>query len=348
MNRQRMNDSPPQQQVGHGVLDAGGGNHSGGSGVLEATDEGTGRRGDPHDGPRRTAAYGGGIPPDPRPIIEYDGPPGRQTGGLARLLPVVHGGAQYPSVGIEGLGLLGSGSASLVLRCAPVTIARVKLPKIFARVLGLLASAVLILPLAGPATAEPPTAETSQWIVVGVPTASATTGSLTAFQRVGQQWKVVLGPISAKVGELGIGAPADGVYRTPEGTFAFDQAFGREPNPGTKMPYFQATNQDWWDEDASSPTYNTHVRSANSPSAITENLYDSGPVYDYAVNIAVNPQRIPGKVSGIFLHVTNGSPTWGCVAIGGDEMRSILTWLDPAASPRITIGVGSPSLVPTA
>jgi len=34
------------------------------------------------------------------------------------------------------------------------------------------------------------------------------------------------------------------------------------------------------------------------------------------------------------------------VAIGRDEMRSILTWLDPAASPRITIGVGSPSLVP--
>jgi hypothetical protein len=33
------------------------------------------------------------------------------------------------------------------------------------------------------------------------------------------------------------------------------------------------------------------------------------------------------------------------VAIGREEMKSILTWLDPAASPRITIGVGSPSLV---
>jgi len=213
----------------------------------------------------------------------------------------------------------------------------------------LLGLAALALPLAAPAVSAPPVApaaETSQWIVVGVPVSNSTTGSLTAFQRVGQQWKVVLGPTKAMVGELGIGAPADGVYRTPEGTFAFDQAFGREPNPGTKMPYFQATKQDWWDEDASSPTYNTYVRSVNSPSAITENLYDSGPVYDYAVNIAVNPQRIPGKVSGIFLHVTNGSPTWGCVAIGRDEMRSILTWLDPAASPRITIGVGSPSLVP--
>jgi hypothetical protein len=74
-------------------------------------------------------------------------------------------------------------------------------------------------------------------------------------------------------------------------------------------------------------------------------LYDSGPVYDYAVNMAVNPQRIPGKVSGIFLHVTDGNPTWGCVAIGREEMKSILTWLDPAADPRITVGVGTPSLV---
>lgn len=182
---------------------------------------------------------------------------------------------------------------------------------------------------------------------MGVPAANSTSGSLTAYQRVGQEWKAVLGPTPAKVGELGVGAPADGVYRTPVGTFTFDQAFGRQPNPGTKMPYFQATDQDWWDEDAKSPTYNTHVRSVESPSAITENLYDSGPVYDYAVNIAVNPQRIPGKVSGIFLHVTDGNPTWGCVGIGRDEMRTVLNWLDPSAAPQITIGVGEPSLVKT-
>jgi len=33
------------------------------------------------------------------------------------------------------------------------------------------------------------------------------------------------------------------------------------------------------------------------------------------------------------------------VAIGRDEMRSVLTWLDPAANPKITIGVGQPTLV---
>ena len=114
---------------------------------------------------------------------------------------------------------------------------------------------LMALTLGAPASAAPaPAGQPTQWIVVGVPKANATTGTLTAFQRVGQQWKVVLGPTKAIVGELGIGAPADGVYRTPEGTFAFDQAFGRLPIPGTKMPYFQATDQDWWDVDASSPT----------------------------------------------------------------------------------------------
>jgi len=222
----------------------------------------------------------------------------------------------------------------------------VRLTKKLAAAAGSIGLTFLSVLLAAPAVSAPATGST-QWIVVGVPTASSTTGTLTAFQRVGQEWKVVLGPTPAKVGELGVGAPADGVYRTPEGTFGFDQAFGREPNPGTKMPYFQATNQDWWDEDASSPTYNTHTHGPKSPSSIAENLYDSGPVYDYAVNIASNPQRIPGHVAGIFLHVTDGNPTWGCVAIGRDEMRSVLNWLDPAASPQITIGVGTPSLIPS-
>ena len=252
---------------------------------------------------------------------------------------------------------LSNGSVTIHIRGACVTVSKL-LTALAAQVGAVLVSLPLAVsapaaptPTPAPAPAAPtpapaPSAQTTQWIVVGVPKADATAGTLTAFQRVGQDWKVVLGPTKAMVGDVGVGEGADGVHRTPVGTFAFDQAFGREPNPGTKMPYFQATKQDWWDEDASSPTYNTHVRSAASPSSITENLYDSGPVYDYAINMAVNPQRIPGKVSGIFLHVTDGSPTWGCVAIGREQMNTILTRLDPAANPRITVGVGEPGLLP--
>ena len=198
--------------------------------------------------------------------------------------------------------------------------------------------------LAGGAGAEPPAPR--QLIVVSAPTADSPVATLTAYQRDGAQWREVLGPVRADLGELGVGAPQDDVFRTPAGTFPLGQAFGREPNPGTRMPYFQATDEDWWDEDVDSPTYNTHVHAAEIDSDDAENLYDSGGIYDYAVLIDHNPERIPGRSAGIFLHVSDGEPTWGCVAIARDQMRSVLEWLDPAAQPEITIGVGltGPSL----
>ena len=41
---------------------------------------------------------------------------------------------------------------------------------------------------------------------------------------------------------------------------------------------------------------------------------------------------------GIFLHVTNGTATAGCVAIPQSVMRDVLTWLDPDRKPVIVIG----------
>lgn len=176
-------------------------------------------------------------------------------------------------------------------------------------------------------------------IVVTSPKASDTTATLTAFEKAADgKWSTFAGPVKAYVGSQGIGEPKDNVPRTPEGTFALDQAFGRDANPGTKMPYFQATTNDWWDSNMKSATYNTHVQ-GRSPGGDSENLYNSGPVYDYAVNIAHNPQRTPGKASAMFLHVTNGEPTQGCVAIDKETMKKILVWLDPAKDPKITIGV---------
>lgn len=179
-----------------------------------------------------------------------------------------------------------------------------------------------------------------QIIVVSTPSASSQTASLTAYERAGDGWKAVIGPTPAMLGKLGVGSPQDDVFRTPTGTFPLGQSFGREPNPGTRMPYFQTTDEDWWDEDVDSPTYNTHVHAAEIDSDDAENLYDSGEIYDYAVLIDHNPERIPGHSAGIFLHVDDGDPTWGCVAIARDQMRSVLEWLDPAAHPQITIGIG--------
>ena len=162
---------------------------------------------------------------------------------------------------------------------------------------------------------------TTQLIVATGKSASDTTGTLTAYEKgTDGNWKIVVEPVKAFFGAQGQGEPKDNVPRTPSGTFALDQAFGRKPNPGTKMPYRQVTTKDWWDSDMKSPTYNTLVTKDRMPSREAENLYNMGAVYDYAVNIAHNPSRTPGKASAIFLHVTNNSPTEGCVAIPLDAM----------------------------
>ncbi|WP_083709304.1 L,D-transpeptidase family protein [Williamsia sterculiae] len=204
----------------------------------------------------------------------------------------------------------------------------------------LLGMAVSFVAFPAMANADP---ASTQLIVVSAAKQSDQTATLTAYQRQGTTWRPIIGPALAHLGTLGMGVPADNVSRTPMGTFRLDQAFGRQANPGTAMPYFRSTQQDWWDENPSSPTYNTHVRSSTSPGGDSENLYDSGPVYDYAVNIAHNPTRTPGRASGMFLHVTDGQPTQGCVATDRNTMIALLRWLDPKQTPTISIGVNVPA-----
>ncbi len=185
---------------------------------------------------------------------------------------------------------------------------------------------------------------TRQLITVTSTKAENVDGMLTAWERDDRGvWSQVIAPVAVKFGSLGLGEPADDVWRTPAGLFALDEAFGRKPNPGTRMPYFQADRMDWWDANPSSPTYNTHVRQEQSPGGDSENLYDMGPVYDYAINIAHNPERIPGRAAAIFLHVTDGQPTWGCVATSEEAMLNLLRWLDPVKRPMISLQVAAPA-----
>lgn len=251
------------------------------------------------------------------------------------------------SIGLVAVVLGGMGSAAAAPSGTPSTPSKSVLPKTgipeLDSVLNSLADNLLGT---GQDTEKVGPNQTQQVIVVSAAKASDTKGQLTAFERdTTGTWKPIYGPMTAYLGSKGIGEVKDNVPRTPKGTFALDQAFGLKANPGTAMPYFQVTPRDWWDGNMNSPTYNSHVRSATSPGAGSENLYDMGAVYNYAVNIASNPQRIPGKGSAMFLHASNNQPTEGCVAIEEGAMRDILRWLDPAKNPKIVIGVnkGTPT-----
>jgi len=186
-------------------------------------------------------------------------------------------------------------------------------------------------------------AAAGQAVVVTAPRYGATTATLTAYEREGPGWRRAFGPWTAHVGTRGIAPPGEkreGDGRTPSGVYGFGFLFGVAPDPGVKFPYRPVTSRSIvWDDDPSSPLYNTWVdleRQQAGPSP--EPMYNR-PAYDHGAVIAYNTARTPGLGSAIFLHVSTGAPTAGCVSLPASHLVDVLRWLDPARDPRIVIGV---------
>ena len=184
----------------------------------------------------------------------------------------------------------------------------------------------------------------TQVVTVVSPSSGSTTAQLTAWQLGPNGWTAVLGPVKAWVGPTGIGRASEGSTKTPAGTFTLTEAFGRAADPGTGLPYRVVDGDDWWVSDVNSPRYNQYAQctpgACDFDETAGENLYAVGPVYDYAVVMDYNRGGVPGAGSAFFLHVSNGAPTAGCVAIDAGSLTTLLRWLDPAARPLIAIGVG--------
>jgi L,D-peptidoglycan transpeptidase YkuD (ErfK/YbiS/YcfS/YnhG family) len=199
-------------------------------------------------------------------------------------------------------------------------------------------------PSARPAAASAARRASGQLVTVVAASYGVTQAELTAYQQVGGQWRRVFGPWVAWIGRNGMappGAKREGDGRTPSGTFGFGFFFGVDPDPGVHFPYRRVHAFDVWDDDPSSPLYNEWVddRYAN-PGADPEPMDVSA--YDFGAVIGYNTARTPGLGSAIFLHVNIGMPTAGCVTLPAGELLEILRWLNPAASPRIAMGVGTP------
>ena len=150
-----------------------------------------------------------------------------------------------------------------------------------------------------------------------------------------------------------------GTGKTPAGTFGIPSAFGRLGDPGTELPYRQFDRDDAWTYNPRRPaTYNvfqTVDTSWRTYGGYVESLWTYGRQYNY---VAVLDYNLPnGQISrgpdgvrrttrpadtsaggGIFLHVTNGKVTAGCIAIPQDTMRDVLAWLDPDRKPVIVVG----------
>jgi L,D-peptidoglycan transpeptidase YkuD (ErfK/YbiS/YcfS/YnhG family) len=169
--------------------------------------------------------------------------------------------------------------------------------------------------------------------------------TIHAVERDNGIWHLVFPAFTGSIGEMGFASIDDkreGDGKSPSGIFPLGIAFGYDPSVVTKMPYRQATDDDFWVDDVNSEDYNKWVR--GEPNAASwEKMKRDDDQYKYGVVIEYNMHPIvKGKGSAIFLHVWNdGDSTLGCVSMPEEMILEILGWLDPAKKPLIVMGTES-------
>ena len=206
---------------------------------------------------------------------------------------------------------------------------------------------------------------TEQVVLVEAPRWSATQGTLRAFEKRGSNWVEVIPTVQAKLGYGGLvpgNKRVQGTGKTPTGTYGLISAFGTKKNPNGKIPYTKVSKYDAWTYNPKVPsTYNifqTAKKSWKGYGKYVERLNYFGVQYNYSLVLDFNLPK--GTIStgtngikrtiepadtrrggGIFLHVTNGSKTAGCVAVRQSVMKEILQWLEPTLNPQMIIEVTS-------
>lgn len=127
----------------------------------------------------------------------------------------------------------------------------------------------------------------------------------------------------------------EGDGTTPAGVFSFGMCFGIQKAPeGMKLPYHVLEEQDYWDGDSDSPTYNQFVDGRKMPPSwnreASEHLISYRISYNYCAFIRYNTDPVrKGLGSAIFLHCVNAhfGGTAGCVGLPEPYMIRALTML---------------------
>lgn len=200
-----------------------------------------------------------------------------------------------------------------------------------------------------------------QVVLVLAPDARATTGQLWLMTKsAAGDWlpepEVI--PVSLGRGGMawGLGehkAPAPEGFRlktegdgcSPAGVFQLPFAFGEgAKDENLRLRYVSLTASHLGIDDEKSRYYN-QVVDTSSPTVIkdwhsAETMVLPDGLYRRGAMVAHNPGNLPGAGSCIFLHLWRGpgQPTAGCTAMAEEDLKRVLTWLDPAAEPRLVQG----------
>jgi L,D-peptidoglycan transpeptidase YkuD (ErfK/YbiS/YcfS/YnhG family) len=232
-------------------------------------------------------------------------------------------------------------------------------------------STIILIGLISPASTQATPAvlneitDSKQVVLVSANSWQSTVGTVQVFERNKNSWQATQKPVQAILGYGGL-VPGNnrkqGTGKTPTGTYAFTSAFGIKSDPGTKLNYVKVDKNDAWTYNPKFPsTYNifqTANKDWSSYGNYVEILSTYRKQYNYVAVVDFNlpPGKITqganginrtdqsantGQGGGIFLHVSNGTKTAGCVAIPEKAMKAILEWIDPDKNPVIVIQVES-------
>ena len=148
------------------------------------------------------------------------------------------------------------------------------------------------------------------------------------------KWKMIMST-PGYIGLNGLGKTKEGDAKTPVGEFTFNRAFGIADDPGCAIEYVKVDDDSYWSGDVrKGMKYNELVSLKDFPKLDKENsehIMDYTYQYQYCLNISYNDKGTPGLGSAIFLHcIGDRKPyTGGCVAIPENQMRFVMTNVDP-------------------
>lgn len=133
--------------------------------------------------------------------------------------------------------------------------------------------------------------------------------------------------------------PREGFSGTPFGLHPVGKAFYIDNVPETSLDSFQITDDTYWVDDPESQYYNQLVTGTeNKDWNSAEHMIDSYQCYHYGFVIEYNTVNIvPYNGSAFFFHVTNSTPTAGCVATSEKMVLDYLRKLDASLNPYILI-----------
>ncbi|MCI8514123.1 MAG: hypothetical protein HFI93_05775 [Lachnospiraceae bacterium] len=181
----------------------------------------------------------------------------------------------------------------------------------------------------------------SQMILVE---ASGTAATVTMHQKNGAGLWEEIYRTSGYVGRDGVGNTTEYNAMAPAGVYTLGPIFGTEPDPGCPRGYIRVEEGHYWVDDVDSVYYNQMISTKTEgidPSAFNsaERLWIETTAYAYAAAINYNTACVPGQGSAIFLHVSEGVPTEGCISVPREAMVFFLTHL--SSDTRIVIGNAS-------